>query len=866
MARSSLRAVFRSAIQEEASIRLKHRSALSINTFLGLLLLLAFVLTFGLGISLVRTKLLQNAHSMGMSLAQSYATEEETHIASFRNFMDLGIQYVEEISLRGGSPAEIQEWLHSYFSKLTVILGGNAIDPYAVVNGRIIAANPWEDDEGYDYRSTDWYQRALEADGELIFTDVYTDAITGEPVVTAARKFGQPDDVLAMDIYLRNFLLGSDELSVAEDCSFYLCDSTGTLIYASTGWSVTNETLQWYTDKLLEGIYDGSLSSYDASFVDPDGVVRGVYYHQMSNGWTVILTVPIQSVLMGDRNLTIYFLVGVGVLVFAILAAMVIRDLLQSKRIRLAGNTIEILSDSFYAIYRVNYREGTYAAIKISPDMVDRLPPSGDYDALLQAVRELVEPNTYHEFELCFSLESIRQRVAEHVADYGGDYQRRFGDTYKWVNIRTLYDARLAPDEVILCFREVDVEKRQELQHTIILQEALDTARKSTKAKSAFFSSMSHDMRTPLNAIIGLSELAQKNADDREKVDDYIRKIEFSGKHLLALINDILELSRLESGRNTLAHEQFDIRLCIEEIADIFRVQAAQENKRFTVQFDLRVSAVMGDAFKLGQILNNLLSNAFKYSEAGAQISLSVRQFDFQQHSKYQIIVEDTGIGMSEHFLTHLFEPYARETHFATRPTIGTGLGMPIVKSLVQQMSGEISVESELGKGSKFTVTLPLVAATAANSSAATTEPASEALSDLSGRRILLAEDNELNMEIATEILAMNGAEVIQARNGAEAVHLFEASAPHSFDAILMDMQMPEMDGCEAARTIRRLDRPDAAHVPIIAVTANAFAEDIAKTTEAGMNGHISKPIDFKVLLQTLSTLFVHRRGDDDPA
>ncbi len=844
---------------------MKHRSALSINTFLGLLLLVAFVLAFGLVISLVRAKLLQNAHSMGMSLAQSYATEEETRIASFRNFMDLGIQYVEEISLQGGSPDEMQEWLHSYFSKLTVILGNNTVDPYAVVDGMIIAANPWDGGEGYDYRSTEWYQRALEADGELIFTDVYTDAITGDPVVTAARKFGRSDDVLAMDIYLRNFLLGSDELSVAEDCSFYLCDSTGTLIYASTAWSVANETLQWYTDQLLKGIGDGSLSSYDSSFTDPEGIVRGVYYHEMSNGWTVILTVPVQSVLMGDRNVTIYFLVGVGVLVFAILAAMVIRDLLQSKRIRMAGNTIDILSDSFYAIYRVNYREGTYAAIKSSPDMADRLPPSGDYASLLEAVQALVEPSTYHEFELCFSLESIRQRVAEHVADYGGDYQRRFGDTYKWVNIRTLYDAKLAPDEVILCFREVDVEKRQQLQHTIILQEALDTARRSTKAKSVFFSSMSHDMRTPLNAIIGLSELAQKSNGDWEKVRGYLQKIEFSGKQLLTLINDILELSRLESGGNTLANEQFDLRRCVEEIADIFRVQAAQEGKRFRVQFDLHVSAVMGDAFKLGQILNNLLSNAFKYSETGAQILLSVRQFDFQQHSKYQIVVEDTGIGMSESFLSHLFEPYARETHFATRATTGTGLGMPIVKHLVQQMSGEISVESQLGKGSKFTVTLPLAAATA-DEKAEPGEPATHAMSDLSGRRILLAEDNELNMEISTEILTLHGAEVVQAYNGLEAVRLFQAAAPYSFDAILMDMQMPEMDGCEAARAIRRLDRPDAASVPIIAVTANAFAEDIAKTTEAGMNGHISKPIDFGILLQTLGALLSPRSGDGEPS
>ena len=340
-----------------------------------------------------------------------------------------------------------------------------------------------------------------------------------------------------------------------------------------------------------------------------------------------------------------------------------------------------------------------------------------------------------------------------------------------------------------------------------------------------------------------------------------MKKIEFAGKQLLALINDILELSRLEQGGNRLQNTAFDLCRCVEENTELFRARAEEEHKKFTVEVQAKNSMVLGDAQRLGQILTNLISNAFKYSNPGASIAVRVREFEFEQHSKYEIVVEDTGIGMSPNFLKHLFEPYAREARFSANSPVGTGLGMPIVKSLVQQMSGEISVESELEKGSRFTVVLPLAAARQQKN-----EKIAPVRQDfqLKGLRVLLAEDNELNMEIATEVLTGCGVEVVQAFNGLQAVHLFQAAAPYTFDAILMDMQMPELDGCGAAAAIRALDRPDAATVPIIAVTANAFAEDIAKTTAAGMNGHIAKPIDFKLLTQKLSEL-IGRETESKP-
>ena len=316
-------------------------------------------------------------------------------------------------------------------------------------------------------------------------------------------------------------------------------------------------------------------------------------------------------------------------------------------------------------------------------------------------------------------------------------------------------------------------------------------------------------------------------------------------------------MAKLEAGKSALDVKEFNLNEYLTEVCEMFRAQAERQQKHFELSVQIKDPVVKGDSFKIGQIMNNLLSNALKYSCEGAEIKVEARQFDYQKHSKFQIVVADTGIGMSEEFLNHIFEPYSRETHFTPRTTEGTGLGMTIVKSLVQQMSGEITVESAVGKGSRFTVTLPLevveqhdgpVIGAAAGENAGVSPAGS-----LAGQTILVAEDNELNMEIVTELLTMSGAQVIGAANGAEAVEKFQRSAPYSVDAILMDMQMPVLDGCGAARAIRRLDRPDAAVVPIVAVTANAFAEDVDRTTAAGMNAHVSKPIDMDRLLEALA-------------
>lgn len=309
-------------------------------------------------------------------------------------------------------------------------------------------------------------------------------------------------------------------------------------------------------------------------------------------------------------------------------------------------------------------------------------------------------------------------------------------------------------------------------------------------------------------------------------------------------------MSRMEQGKFALNNRELDLEKCIRDCLDTYHVQAEMEHKTLHVHMEMENTLVVGDSVRIVQLLNNLVSNAFKFTSANDVISVSVTQVEKQDFAKYVFVVADTGIGISKEFLPHLFEPYTRETRFSAKNVAGTGLGMSITKSLVEHMNGEIKVESTLGAGSTFTVVLPF--AIAKGASVREEHEKAPDMDALKGKRILLVEDNLVNMELAVEMLSMNGLEVTQAWNGREAVELFSASEPFFYHAVLMDMQMPEMDGCEAARRIRAMNRPDAGSVPVIAVTANAFAEDIVSTTAAGMDVHISKPIDFKYLFQIL--------------
>lgn len=845
--------------------RRKHKNkstglALAMRLNIAILIVISALITWS--VLLVREKLLKNADEMGTHLAQSYAMEEENRVSIYKMLMHLGAVYADENIQSGTTKEYMEEWLAGYSEHMSDMLGANVIDPYAVIDGEIVAAVPWEGDADYDYENTEWYQKAIEADGSIVFTNAYEDAITGKQLVTLAQKLSGDGNVLAFDILMENFHSYKNQVTIPEKSSYFLYDGNGKLIYMASDLNPDDPEVQAYAAELLEKIKNGELKNYNETITDLDDGNRAVYYYQMKDGWLSVITIPVEKILVDGWNSVVLVLALFSLCLVIAIAIVLIRGYIDTRKVKHTQDTLQILGDTYYAIYRINCEEETYEVIKSMDDVGKILEKKGKYSQLLDVMERIVDEETFEEFCQSFSIENIRKLVKAKTAEFGGDYKRKFSDGYRWVSTKIIYNEALGLNEVILCFRDIDIEKQRQIQQHRLLETALESAKKTADAKNMFFSSVSHDMRTPLNAIIGLSELAEKNRDNKDKVFDYIDKIGQAGRQLLTLINDILDMSRIEQGKQ----DAFDCRLmnicsCVKEAVSLFTLQAQQEKKKLSVHVEVEHEMVYCDEYRLNQILNNLLSNAIKYSPEGAEIKVLLKEaITDRNYAKYQITVSDTGYGMSEEFLSQLFEPFSRETMFAPVKVIGTGLGMPIVKSIVQQMNGEITVQSELRKGSTFIITIPIQFAAAEKIRAdieaeEAAENQGEDAYSLEGKTILVAEDNEINMEITVEMLSMYGAEIIQAWNGREAVELFKSMDEGSIDAVLMDMQMPELDGCEAARTIRELDRKDASYVPILAVTANTFAEDIARTTQSGMNGHISKPIDFDKLLQLLKEI-----------
>ena len=407
--------------------------------------------------------------------------------------------------------------------------------------------------------------------------------------------------------------------------------------------------------------------------------------------------------------------------------------------------------------------------------------------------------------------------------------------------------------------REMEASNKKLKKAKDITTEALQTAENANKAKTDFLSNMSHDIRTPMNAIIGMTSLIRHDAGNKDKVTEYADKIDISSQHLLGIINDVLDMSKIEAGKTVFKYTDFSILDFITELNTIFHPQIAEKNQTLTVtKENIRHEWVNGDQVHLMQIFNNLLSNAVKYTQEGGKIQFLVEECETKSsvYAKYRFLVSDNGMGMSADFKKTIFDPFTRAEDSVTNKIQGTGLGMAITKNLVEAMGGTIDVESELGQGSCFEVLIDLRIAENRSVSSAVQEEKNEQNDNIfQGMRFLCAEDNELNAEILTELLKIEGAECTICENGEEILKTFEKSAPGDYDMILMDVQMPVMNGYEATREIRRSSHELAKKIPIIAMTANAFSEDIQHSLAAGMNAHVSKPVEMRVLEKTIRSI-----------
>ena len=405
--------------------------------------------------------------------------------------------------------------------------------------------------------------------------------------------------------------------------------------------------------------------------------------------------------------------------------------------------------------------------------------------------------------------------------------------------------------------------RTQESENTVVelnkkLQKALEQAKTASVEKSNFLFNMSHDIRTPMNAVIGMTSLIRHDAGNKDKVIEYADKIDISSQHLLGIINDILDMSKIEAGKTVFKYDDFSILNFIQKINNLFHSQIDEKKQTLTTKKNIRHEWVNGDQLHLMQIFNNLLSNAVKYTQEGGEIQFLVEECETNSsvYAKYRFLVRDNGIGMSADFKDKIFDAFTRAENSVTNKIQGTGLGMAITRNLVEAMGGTIDVESELGQGSCFEVLIELRIAEDRTVALAAQEDTDEQDGNiLQGMRFLCAEDNELNAEILTELLKTEGAECTICENGEEVLKAFEQSAPGDYDMILMDVQMPVMNGYETTKAIRRSSHELAKKIPIIAMTANAFSEDIQHSLSAGMNAHVSKPVEMTVLEKTIRSI-----------
>ena len=430
--------------------------------------------------------------------------------------------------------------------------------------------------------------------------------------------------------------------------------------------------------------------------------------------------------------------------------------------------------------------------------------------------------------------------------------QLTLGDVFKsqpWITFTILF---LVLAMMAILMYQFYSKQQEEKSHRAELEKALDSAAQANAAKTKFLFNMSHDIRTPMNAIIGYTAMAEDNLAAPGKVKEYLGKIQIAGRQLLSLINQVLEVSRIESGKVVLESAGLNVAERVRGIADVFEVDMASKGIKCNVEIpELTHPRVVGDVTRISQIMINILGNAIKYTPEGGRIDISAKELPCEKEGcgLYELVVSDTGLGMDPEYVEHIFEEFSREKSSTASGIQGTGLGMAIVKRLVDMMEGTIDVSSEKGRGTRVAIRLPLPFDTAAPSDAA---PAAANAISVKGMKVLLVEDNEMNLEIAKYILNEMGVEAIEERDGDSAVQRVKDSAPGDIDIILMDIQMPRMNGYDATRAIRALPDPALASIPIIAMTANAFKEDKDEALRAGMNGHIAKPVDIDQLKSIL--------------
>lgn len=909
--------MFKTSAKSSAITRMRSRTrkAKKLIFSYGTILFMIFSVFSVASLYLMRENILSNSNALGHEVAQRLDSSLQFEFQKQCQFVELLAHYAD-VFLKDhandpdGGAVAFDLWMKQTEEELRKKQTDMRIDIYASINGHIVSPTYWDGDAFLVTEARPWYKAAMTADrGRAVILDPYTDIFTNTVITTVSARIGDTEDVIAIDLYLES---ASQSLTFAslvpDNYCFYLVDANGTVILYYTPFNANYAQIQRHVNTFFDKLVrNRSYNDEPLELVtDLIGEKRNIFTtYNPSTGWYTIATTLYSDVLFNYHMISNLFLLMV-VSFIIIEVWMVWREYHLSSQIETTNEALKVLGNSYQIILRVNFKMGTFTTLK-APDMMRlRLASRNSFDDLISVFSDFVLPESWNNFYKNFSLNHLRNLASLSIRDFGHDYQLKLNNEnrYRWFNARILFDESLDLDESIICFKLIDEEKITELEEHQLLTDALESAKKNEESKNVFFANMSHDMRTPLNGIIGLCQIGMNHLkrSDIDLLPDVFKKMTTASHQLLALVDDILEVARPQmESKLTLA--PFNIIHEVKENIDVFKVNAQQQGKKVNLYFDVTHQVVIGDAAKIRQLLNNLVSNSLKYSHPGCVVNVHIREMTHLHKPSFMIEVSDTGIGMDKEFLKKLFNPYVREQRLTS--VQGTGLGMSIVKNVVNIMGGDIKVKSAINVGTTFTINLPLRLAdeetaqevqqqlqerrgddsalfneneeTPATPTPTTTAPAPAAESEdkkpkskdlaqefmehftMEGLNLLIVEDNQLNMEIACDILGMKGVKLTCAWDGMQAVDIFTLNPEYTFDAILMDMRMPKMDGCEASSTIRASGRADAKTIPIIACTANAFSEDIAATQNAGMNAHVSKPLDFTVLEHVLAKVISNR-------
>ncbi|WP_051197962.1 ATP-binding protein [Butyrivibrio sp. MB2005] len=532
---------------------------------------------------------------------------------------------------------------------------------------------------------------------------------------------------------------------------------------------------------------------------------------------------------------------------------------------RQANNMITALASDYWSVYYVNLDQDKGTCYRSHSRLENGLKEGETFvfsDTFEKYAHEHVTEQYREEFLEFIDPENIRKRLTkESLIAYRYLSIKNGRESYEMIRMAGVRRVEDREDHMVhslgVGFTDVDAEMRRTMEHSQALNDALSVAQQASKAKTAFLSSMSHEIRTPMNAIIGIDKIALDDPDISDKTRDYLQQIGASAEHLLNIINDILDMSRIESGQITIKNEEFSLGKLFDQIDTIIGSQCRDKGLNYKSEIIGDIDRYyIGDAMKLEQIIINILGNSVKFTPPGGDVIFTVmRATHFNGNSLLKFSMKDTGVGIDEDFLPRIFDAFSQEDDSTTNKYGSTGLGMAITKNIVDMLNGEISVSSKKDEGTEFVVSVTLTDSDRVyedETPKKAEETKGKDVVSLIGKRILLAEDIEVNAKIIMKILSMKKLEVDHGKDGKLAVEMFESHPEGYYDAILMDMRMPEMDGLEATVAIRAMDREDARSIPIIALTANAFDEDVQKCLQAGMNAHLSKPVEPDIIFARL--------------